>query len=325
MRLALALWLVAAIVPARAVDLGNLYEITVPAAGVVDDDVFRQGMSAVLVRVTGRRDAATLPQLEGLIGGAARYVSSYRRAGSGTVLLSFDAESIERAVAAAGLPFWAEERPVTLVWLAVDRGGGQRGLVASGSSPEREAIERAAAYRGVPLVWPSLLSAAEARSRFDQAWAGDTASLAAQAPEYGASGVLVGRATSRQGGGYAAEWTFAGPGGLERTRGDLADGVDLAADRYAARYASAAAGRRDELDITVAGIATASRYAEATRLLESLAVVREVSPREIRPDAVVFRVAVRGGLDSLRRAVTAGGRMLPIDNGTGEAAFRLQP
>lgn len=324
-RWALALWLVAAMVPARAVDVGNLYEVSVPAAGVVDDDVFRQGMAAVLVRVTGRRDAATLPQLAGLIDGASRYVSSYRRAGTGSLLLSFDAESIERAIAAAGLPFWAEERPTTLVWLAVDRGGGQRGLVVSGSSPEREAMEQVAAERGVPLVWPSLLSGAEARRRFDQAWAGDTASLGAEAPSYGASGVLAGRAVPAPAGGYTVEWSFAGPDGVERTRGDFGAGVHLAADRYAARYASAAAGRRDEVDITVAGITNAVRYAEAMRYLQSLAVVRDVNPREVRPDSVVFRVAVRGGLDSLRRAATSGGRMFPVDNGTGEAAFRLQP
>ena len=316
--------LLAASLPSPAADVGNLYEVTVPATGLADTEVFSRAMAAVLVRVTGLRDAASLPELAGLIDGASRYVSSYRRASAGRLAVRFDAESIERAVAAAGLPFWAEDRPATLVWLAADRGGGQRGLVASGSSPEREAVERAAEERGVPLVWPAPAGGAEARRRFDQAWSGDTAGLAAEAPEYGASAILVGRAT-RGGDGYAVDWTFVGPGGAERARGGLEEGVHLAADRLAARYASTEAGRRDDLDVLVTGIDNAAQYAAATRYLESLPVVRGVAVREVRPDSVVFTVAVRGGLDSLRRAAVAGQRMIPVESAAGEAAFRLQP
>jgi hypothetical protein len=324
--LVLATLLSAASPPSRAADVGNLYEVSVPGSGLADAEVFSRAMASVLVRVTGLRDAASLPELAGLIDGASRYVSSYRRVSAGRLAVRFDAESIERAVAAAGLPFWAEDRPTTLVWLAVDHGGGQRGLVASGGSREREAVEQAAEERGVPLVWPAPVGSAEARRRFDQAWSGDPAALAAEAPEYGASAVLVGRASS--GGdrdGYAVEWTFFGPGGSERARGGLEEGVHLAADRLAARYASAEAGRRDELDVVITGVGSAARYAEATRYLESLPVVRGVGVREVRPDAVVFRVAVRGGFDSLRRAAIAGERMIPVESATGEAAFRLQP
>jgi len=324
--LALAALLFPAGPASRAADVGNLYEVSVPGSGLADAEVFSRAMASVLVRVTGLRDAASLPELAGLIDGASRYVSSYRRASAGRLAVRFDAESIERAVAAAGLPFWAEDRPATLVWLAVDRGGGQRGLVASGASREREAVEQAAEERGVPLVWPAPVGSAEARRRFDQAWSGDTAALAAEAPEYGASAVLVGRATrGGAGDGYTVDWTFVGPGGSERVRGGLEEGVHLAADRLAARYASTEAGRRDELDVVVTGVGSAARYAEATRYLESLPVVRGVGVREVRADSVVFRVAVRGGLDSLRRAAIAGERMIPVESPAGEAAFRLQP
>jgi len=317
--------LLSAGVPPRAAELGNLYEVTVPGSGLAESEVFSRAMASVLVRVTGLRDAASLPALSGLIDEASRYVSSYRRASAGRLAVRFDAESIERAVAAAGLPFWAEDRPATLVWLAVDRGGGQRGLAATGASPERQAVELAAEERGVPLVWPMPVGSAEAGRRFDQAWSGDTAGLAAEAPEYGASAVLVGRATRAGGDTYAVEWTFVGPGGAERVRGDLGEGVHLAADRLAARYASTEAGRRDEIDVVVAGIGSAARYAEATRYLESLPVVRGVGVREVRSDSIVFRVAVRGGLESLRRAAIAGDRMIPVESAAGEAAFRLQP
>lgn len=325
----LSRWLLAAMLLSCAAapcaaGLGELYEVTVPAAGIADAQVFRQGMASLLVRITGRRDAATLPALAPLLDDAGRYVSSYRRASAGLLAIRFDAEAVEQAVSAAGLPFWAEQRPRTLVWLAVDRGGGQPALAGHGADPERAVLEQVAEERGVPLVWPSLAGGAEARRRAEQVWGGDTGSLAAEAPNYGASGVLIGRALAA-GGTYAVDWTFLGAGGGGQVSGNLGEGVHLAADRYAGLYATAEAGRRDELDVLVAGVGDLQRYAEATRRLESLPGVRAVSVRQVRPDSVVFSVAVRGGLDSLRRAAAADGRLVPLDAATGEAAFRLQP
>lgn len=320
-----AMLLLGAVAAAEAATLDDLFEVTVQASGVPESQAFSAGMADVLVRVTGRRDAATIPALAGLIGDAERYVMSYRRVAGGQLAIAFDGDAVASAVAAAGLPYWGADRPVTLVWLAVDRGGGQRGLVTRGAaSGERQAVERAASRRGLPLAWPSLASGLDPLQRFEQIRAGDIGALAAAAGEYGAQGVLIGRANLTAGRGYAVDWTFVGAGGSRQGAGGLDVGANLAADRYAELYASTAAARPSAVDVTVVGIDTAARYAEAVRYLQSLAVVRSLGVRQVGGDEVSFRLTIRGDLDVLVHAVNAGGRLEQAATVTGEPVFRLR-
>jgi len=321
---AMLLW--CAMAAAEAATLDGLFDVTVQASAVPESQAFSTGMVDVLVRVTGRRDVEMIPELAGLIGDAERFVTSYRRVAGGQFVIAFDGDAVASAVAAAGLPYWGADRPVTLVWLAVDRGGGQRGLVAAGAaSGERQVVERAAVRRGLPLAWPSLASGLDPLQRYEQIRAGDIGALAAAAGEYGAQGVLIGRASLTAGGGYVADWTFVGAGDSRQGTGGLEMGVDLAADRYAVLYASTAAARPSEVTVTVVGIDSASRYAEAVRYLESLAVVRSLGVREVSGDAVSFRLALRGDLGVLIGAVNAGHRLEQAATTAGEPVFRLRP
>jgi hypothetical protein len=298
------------------------FEVTVPLTAEGEEAAFRTGMADLLVRITGRRDAAQLPGLVPLVDNAPRYVSSYRRAPGRRLLISFDEDAVETAVAQAGLPFWGDVRPTTLVWLAVDRGGGRRGLVTSDTAgEEKDAVEAAAAQRGLPLVWPSAGAGEDLRLRFEQAWSGDVGSLAETASRYGAEGVLVGKAIADTTGAYAVEWTFLGDGGRSQVRGGVESGVHLAADRYASRYASTAGAQRSEIEITVLGLTHAAAYADASRQLESLAAVRDLRLVRVNPDSAVFRASVRGGLDALQREAAAGGRLRPVAGEQGTAQF----
>jgi hypothetical protein len=311
--------------PDAAAAGGGLFEVTVPVTADGRQAAFRTAMADVLVKVTGRRDAAQLPGLVPLVDDASRYVTSYRRAAGGRLAISFDGEAIESAVAEAGLPFWGAFRPVTLVWLAVDR-GGQHGLVtAEAYSSEKSEVEAAADLRGLPLAWPSSAAGEDARLRLEQVWSGDVGSLTPAASRYGADGVLVGRAVAGPGGDYSVDWTFVGAGGSAALRGALGDGVNLVADRYASLYASPAAAQRSEIDVTIAGVTSAAQYADVARHLASLSTVRAISLRRVLPDAVVFRVSIRGGLYTLQREAGAAGRLRPVADTQGAAVFTYQP
>jgi hypothetical protein len=307
--------------PAHGEALDDLYSVTVPYTGD-DDAAFRQAMRDVLVRVTGRSDAPELENLAPMVGQASRYVTSYRRAAGNQLTVSFNGAEIENAIDASGLAFWGNERPVTLVWLALDRGGGRRALVsASDTSAEKARVDSGAARRGLPLAWPDagddLLSATQ------QAWSGDHAALVDAARRYGADGVLVGRARQAAGGGYSVEWSFSSAGDSATATGELEAGPELAAARYAGVYASRGAAQRSEQVVTVSGINSLESYASAMRTLARLAPVRGVTVDEVTPDAVSFRVNVRGAPDALNEAILRDGRLQPID--AGRLIYALSP
>jgi hypothetical protein len=297
--------------PARAESLDDLYTVTVPYTGQ-NEAAFHEGMRDILIRVTGRQDAPELSNLASLVAQASRYVVSFRRASGNQLTVTFDGQAIENAIDAAGLAFWGSERPVTLVWLAFDRGSGRRALIHAGSdSEEKGRLEASASRRGLPITWPG--EGDDLVRSLQQAWSGDHAPLVDAARRYGAEGVLIGRAQPAPGGALAVDWTFTAAGLSAHASGDLDAGLQLAADRYASVYVSQGAGQRSEQIVTVRGIGTLEAYVSAMRMLSRLAPVRGVAVDEVTPEAVSFLVHVRGDPDALRQAIVRDGRLAAID------------
>jgi uncharacterized protein len=309
----LALALAVFSVPSSAETVADLYTVTVPYAGD-NESAFRQAMRDVLVRATGQPNAPDLENLAPLVAQASRYVASYRRAAGNQLSVTFDGAEIENAIDASGLASWGNERPVTLVWLALDRGGGRRALVSSSdTSAEKMRVDASAARRGLPVVWPEagddLLRATQ------QAWSGNHDALVDAARRYGADGVLIGRARLTAAGGYETDWSFTAADVSGSVAGELEAGPELAADRYAGVYASRGAAQRTEQIVTVTGIGSLEAYASAMRTLAKLQPVRGVSVDEVTPDAVSFRVNVRGDPDALAQAIQREGRLTAVDSG----------
>jgi hypothetical protein len=309
------------VLPANAEPLGDLYAVSVPYTGD-NDAAFREAMRDVLVRVTGRRDAPELENLAPLVAQASRYVTSFRRAPGNQLAVTFDGAAIENAVDASGLAFWGNERPVTLVWLAIDRGGGRRALVSSSdTSAEKTRVDASAARRGLPVVWPD--AGDDLLRAMQQAWSGNHDALRDAARRYGADGVLIGRARPAPAGSYEVDWSFWAAGADGSVVGDLEAGPELAAERYAGVFASRGAAQRTEQIVTVTGIASLESYASAMRTLVKLAPVRGVTVDEVTPDAVSFRVNVRGDPDALGQAILRDGRLQAVD--AGRLIYALSP
>lgn len=325
----LTVMLALAPVVVTAATLGNLYESTVSASGTGDaarNGAFQEALRDVLVRVTGRRDAPAVPGLAALVSDARRYVQTFRSAPGGQLVISFDGNAIENAVAASGLPLWGAERPVLLVWLALDRGGGQRSLVgAAGQGEERRAVERAAAQRGLPLIWPALGPGDFPQQRLDDVQGGRTEPLTQAMQRYGADGVIIGRAAAGSAGGYTVDWSFTGEGGPGQVRGGLADGVHLAADRYAGQYASAAAARLVDVSLSVTAVTRLEDYAEVMRLLATVTVIRGLQVVEVSPESLLVRASVRGDADALRRALALRGAFVPVEGSAGIMTYQYRP
>ncbi len=316
-----ALACVAISVAALAESVGDLYSVTVPYTGD-NEAAFREAMRDILVRVTGRRDAPELENLAPLVAQASRYVASFRRAAGNQLTVSFDGPAIENAVDASGLAFWGSDRPVTLVWLAIERGGGRKALVsATDTSAEKSRLDAYAARRGLPLAWPD--AGDDLVRAMQQAWSGNHDALVDAARRYGADGVLIGRARQGQDGTFAVDWSFSSAGIVASASGELEAGPELAAERYAGLYASRGAAQRSEQLVTVTGISTLEAYASTLRALTRLAPVRGVSVDEVTPDAVSFLVNVRGEPEALHQAILRDGRLQAVD--AGRLIYALTP
>jgi hypothetical protein len=303
---------------AHALTRAELYQATVPVAEsceAAQPATFQTAMKIVLVRVTGRTSAEEDPALGPLIGNAHRYVQQCRRAGN-RLWVSFDGPAIERWLTQNGQPLWGHERPMTFVWLTAQT-GPQSGTVitADDTSELKMTIDAAAAARGLPLLWPSAADAQ--RNHLDYAGvngAGPSA-LADIGRRLGGAGVLIGRASNASALANV-RWTHLFQDRSSEYSGTL-EGVNRAADLYAELFA--ASGTLVPIDIEVTGVADLREYAMVHTYLESLTFVSHVSVVALTGDMVRFRLATRGGVESLQRTLSLNGRLQPIaagDNGT---------
>lgn len=286
------------------------------------DGAFAAALRAVLVKVTGHRTADQDPALAPLVSNARRYVQQYRTAPDNQILVTFDSAAIDRWLTQNNQPLWGRDRPVTVVWLAVQTGPQTGTLVTAEdtSSEIKTAIDAAAMLRGAPVVWPS--AADVQRNHLDYAGiAGASAgTLADLAHRLGGDGTLVGRANAPTN-AAVVRWTFIYPDHGGEFSGAPAEGVNRAADTYAELYA--VTGALAPVDIEVAGIVDLKAYAAVQSYLESLTFVSRADVESLSGDTVRFRLTTRGGAESLH-AIAVGGRLQPIAAGeNGIQRFQL--
>ena len=135
-----AVWLTVLVSgPATAARVSDLYT----ASGVLPadsasplTDAFNEALGRVLVKVTGRRDASAPDYLVTLFPDPAQVVQQYRREDQETIWARFDRDAIKRVLDGAGQPVWGADRPVVLIWLALDAGRGRRSILSAESAAD---------------------------------------------------------------------------------------------------------------------------------------------------------------------------------------------
>jgi hypothetical protein len=310
---------------ASALTRAELYQAKAPLADrseTAQTDAFQAALKIVLVRVTGRRTAEDDPALAPLLGNARRYVQQYRAAPDGQVWVSFDGPAIERWLTQNGQPLWGHERPTTFVWLTAQTGPQAGNIITADDTSElKTAIDAEAAQRGVPLLWPSAVDVQRNHLDYAAVNGAPPTTLAEIGRHLGGEGTLIGRAS---GNGETANvrWIHLFQDRSSEYSGGL-EGIDRTADLYAGLFA--ASGNLVPIDMEVTGIGDLREYASVQTYLESLTFVSHVTVVALTGDTIRFRLATRGGAESLQRTLALNGRLQPVAAGdSGTLRFQLR-
>jgi hypothetical protein len=160
-RLGFMLLLCALFAPAQARVMPDLYEVVEAVASRGNTDraaASSRGLERVFVRVTGDADIGSNPQLTPVLQKASQYLQGYRYASENNQLylhLTFEPQAVGEIVHKLQLPIWPNNRPGTLVWMAVDTLQGGRTGLKQQDYPELFAVlDSLALERGLPLEFP---------------------------------------------------------------------------------------------------------------------------------------------------------------------------
>src|SRR5262245_29240453 len=330
--------------PIGAANLTNLYSVTVtpdPAAADQREAALKAAMGVLLTRVTGSRNAPLEPALRPLLNEPDKYLSSYGDDRQGRALVGFSCVQVERVLTELGQPVWGPERPLTLLWVAIDDGVGGRALLGAGEPADcgtpatpamkeqikavREEIVAAADERGLPIAWPLLDLQDLGAVTCTDVWGGFEDGIVTASARYRAEAVLIGKV--RPGTfGNEVEWLFV-QGGARQNLPDAGrpDSIDAAASRYAADLATV--GGASLTLLTVNNVLTPSDYGRVISYLERQSVLQSVDVESLDNGMLRLRGAARGHARVLERVLALGGVLRPAAAAAslGSLAFEVIP
>lgn len=316
------LWAVT-LTPATAVEVVDLYEATVAVAGRSQAEQAK-GMSeafrTVAAKVTGGAPSAA--QMAPLLRKTQQHVRSYAYlGGKGQPLMmqvSFDRVAVDASLQAAGLTVWGSNRPLVLLWLAVEE-GGQRRIVSSDSDAVlAELVSRHVNQLGTPVNLPiydlqdmSALSVADVWGQFDER-------IRLASAHYRAD--LIANARLRQDGTtWQGDWTLKMASGPLSTRLSAATrddavqaGLAWLSAQVTAAYASvavAATAPGSGLTLVVNGVRDIAAHAALTRLLSRSVAIRSVVLDRVEGRTATFAIVPAASTDTLLQGLLSDGQL----------------
>jgi hypothetical protein len=314
---------------ACAVTYPNLYRVTVTPDATVPDQrgaAIKAAMARVLIRVTGDRNAPFDPALQTVLADAPKYLTSYGLDRGGQAQVGFSATQVDQALAALQKPVWGPERPLTLLWIAVDDGNGGRALLGANDTPQlgleptppgmterlmglRNDLLAVADERGLPVTLPLLDLEDLNAVTFADVWGGFEDRVAAASARYRADAILIGRV--RRGlVGDEIEWLLVAGADRQLLQGlQLRDGLDAAGDRFAAQFATLGGG--GAAAITVLNVRSSADYGRVVSYLEQQSVLQSVDVDSFDDGVLNLRVMARGDARVLERVLALGGVLKP--------------
>lgn len=308
--------------PAAAVEVPSLYTAEVPfdrEAKNPRDDAYKLALAEVLLRVSGSELSANTAAIDELFPNPASYVMQFRPGANDSLWVSFDGQAIEQILRNAGQTVWGAERPLTLVWLAVDWGRGSREIIAADDPDRTEGVSRSlnlnqrlrerivavAEQRGLPLVFPLLDSIDLQNVTFSDIWGGFDERIVAASGRYDANSILIGRI--RASSNRREDWSYFFSGEERSWNGPPEAIVGRVADLLTAEFAVGGNAPIESVALHVSGIVSVEAYGSLQSLLAGVTLIESFIITEVAGDRVSYRVEVRGGADRLSRALRFNG------------------
>ncbi|MCW9057099.1 MAG: DUF2066 domain-containing protein, partial [Gammaproteobacteria bacterium] len=317
---------------AQAEVVKQLFETTLPVVSQ-DRDIrqaaFEQGFIEVLVRVSGSSQAPSHINIKT----AARYVQQYRylavekKPGQSVdtgqpeikhnLWILFSDSKIKTLLKENSLPIWGAQRPAVLIWLSVTDGRNRYILRDRDISVIKDALEKEARRRGLPVIWPLFDETDQKQVTYLDVRGQFWGPVMEASQRYSVDAVALCR-MNWDGASWQVDWSLMLDKKSESWRVRAPDieslmvnGIDFAADQVASRFAIVDTMSEGELALLVNGISDVSIYAKVMHYLSSIASIKQVFPSEIEQSQFRFHIDMSGEKEDLQRVIGLGKVLKP--------------
>ncbi|OOE76862.1 DUF2066 domain-containing protein [Salinivibrio sp. ML290] len=297
----------------------DLYHASIPlenGAQTSQQAAKKQGLSAVLTKVSGQRNLSDNPAVKQALQEVDSLITQLGygesdtagEAPTRTLEVGFDSQQVREILRQAGLPLWGSPRPSVLVWLVDDRGLERQIIWEQSERPVIDKLRQAAALRGLPVLIPvgdfdDLMAISSS-----DLWGGFIQPVEEASERYQPDGIVIAKLTDQ-----GIRWQLfpeANQMQTNQTRGQARDAAAMIhslADYYAQQTGVILDQNDDSASVVIAvgGINNGNDYVALEKTLANLNAVQGVHLRKLNDDTLVFDAQLAASQQALIKELTA--------------------
>lgn len=320
-----------------AAQVTDLYQGKAPTSGDMTA-AQSQALGDVLVKVTGKRDILTQPDVVKALAAPADYVQQYSYQGIGSVKFlkaDFNVAKVNALVGQSKFALLGPVRPQVAIWLVVDE-GERRILPDQSGDGWSEALRAQTQAMGLPVSLPLMDLDDNMAVNATDVWGRFAEPMLKASQRYGAEMVVLGK-LSPEGEAWSIDWGLYGtkPGAqagelTELTKGtgsgtqaEVAKGfADALAGWLVQQYGTRLSGVASSQTLVVEGLSDIDGMIQIQKLLQGMASVTKVAIGKLEGDKVTFNLSLQGDKAELVRGLQLESRLHQVEDN--ESGLRYQ-
>lgn len=320
-----------------AAQVTDLYQGKAPTSGDMTA-AQSQALGDVLVKVTGKRDILTQPDVVKALAAPADYVQQYSYQDIGSVKFlkaDFNVAKVNALVGQSKFALLGPVRPQVAIWLVV--GEGERRILPDQSGDGwSEALRAQTQAMGLPVSLPLMDLDDNMAVNATDVWGRFADPVLQASQRYGAEMVVLGK-LSPEGEAWSIDWGLYGtkPGAqagelTELTKGsgsgtqaEVAKGfADALAGWLVQQYGTRLSGVASSQTLVVEGLSDIDGMIQIQKLLQEMASVTKVAIGKLEGDKVTFNLSLQGDKAELVRGLQLESRLHQVEDN--ESGLRYQ-
>jgi len=320
-----------------AAQVTDLYQGKAPTSGDMTA-AQSQALGDVLVKVTGKRDILTQPDVVKALAAPADFVQQYSYQDIGSVKFlkaNFNVAKVNALVGQSKFALLGPVRPQVAIWLVVDE-GERRILPDQSGDGWSEALRAQTQAMGLPVSLPLMDLDDNMAVNATDVWGRFADPVLQASQRYGAEMVVLGK-LSPEGEAWSIDWGLYGskPGAqagelTELTKGsgsgtqaEVAKGfADALAGWLVQQYGTRLSGVASSQTLVVEGLSEIDGMIQIQKLLQGMASVTKVAIGKLEGYKVTFNLSLQGDKAELVRGLQLESRLHQVEDN--ESGLRYQ-
>ncbi|TQV84534.1 DUF2066 domain-containing protein [Aliikangiella coralliicola] len=336
----------------EAVEVTNLYQVKV---AVPDQSAktrwgaFVTGFKEVLVRKSGSRNVLGAYEVQQAYGKVSAFIQRFQYATltekdaefSFELQLDFDPRLVDELIQEAGMPIWGSNRPVTILWLAIEE-NLKRQIIKEDSAAQNsadsslteqqnnlksfaEVFNKHAERRGVPVILPLMDLEDQLSITISDVWGRFITPVIEASNRYAADSIIAGRLL-KVGEQWQAQLVFVNDDRETRLEFNEATPEQLfgtlanrLAELLCEKYCVVELAESNQIEIQVSNVKNFASYKKLQTYLEGLSSIRKVELSKIAGTFVKLNLRLLGDLESLKDGIRLGKKLIE------EEAHKVDP